>query len=135
MPLSPIVIAGLGNPGPRYALTRHNIGFMAVDRFAANQRVESWLERSDALIAEVNSGDRELTLVKPLTYMNRSGRVLAALVNEGAANADAMVVVHDDLDLPFGKLRIREGGGHGGHNGIRSIIEELGVADFIRLIP
>ena len=120
------LIVGLGNPGAEYAQTRHNLGFMAVDLMGASY----WKTQHKALTAR--SGD--LLLAKPQTFMNNSGRALGALVKAtGIDPAQRLIVIHDELDLPAGVLRIKRGGGHGGHNGLRSIIETLGTQDFIRV--
>lgn len=124
------LIAGLGNPGPEYKHTRHNIGFLVVDRLAA--RFESrWKKttKQGALLAK--SG--ELILVKPMTYMNRSGEPLAEVARSFKIDAREILVVLDDLALPLGRLRLRAGGGPGGHNGLESIIVRLGTEDIPRL--
>ena len=128
------VVVGLGNPGSQYAGTRHNIGWRVVDRLAERA---GWAgkgrqrDASNVLLGRYHGLD--LTLVKPLTYMNESGlAVRKVLAREHAPLGDLLVVV-DDFALPFGKLRFREGGGAGGHNGLRSIIAELGTEKFSRL--
>jgi len=124
------LIAGLGNPGPEYEHTRHNIGFLVVDRLAAH--FESRWKKStkqDSLLAK--SG--ELILVKPMTYMNRSGEPLAELAQSFKIDAPEILVVLDDLALPLGRLRLRAGGGPGGHNGLESIIVRFGSEDIPRL--
>jgi PTH1 family peptidyl-tRNA hydrolase len=128
------LVVGLGNPGSQYARTRHNIGWRVVDRIADRAGWAGRGRQRDA--SSVVSGryrGLELTLVKPLTYMNDSGlAVRRVLARERAPLADLLVVA-DDFALPFGKLRFREGGGAGGHNGLRSIIVELGTEKFSRL--
>ena len=130
------VVLGLGNPGAAYRNTRHNIGFWVLDRVArrsgAKFRVTSLLRRY-AWCAEVKRGAQALVLAKPRTYMNRSGRAGAALLRRYGADARDMLVVHDDADLELGRLRIRGGGGAGGHKGVRSLIEVLGSAEFLRV--
>ena len=128
------LVVGLGNPGSQYAKTRHNIGWLVVDRLAERA---GWAGRgrqrdaSKVVMGRYQSLD--LTLVKPLTYMNDSGlAVRKVLAREHAPLADLLVIA-DDFALPFGKLRFREGGSHGGHNGLRSIVEELGSERFSRL--
>ena len=128
------LVVGLGNPGSQYARTRHNIGWQAIDRVADRA---GWTGRGRQRDASSVAGGRykglDLTLVKPLTYMNDSGlAVRKVLAREHAPLADLLVVA-DDFALPFGKLRFREGGGHGGHNGLRSIIDELSNEKFSRL--
>ncbi len=124
------LIAGLGNPGPEYEHTRHNIGFLVVDRLAAHFELR-WKKstKQDALLAK--SGD--LILVKPMTYMNRSGEPLAELARSFKIDAREILVVLDDLALPLGRLRLRAGGGPGGHNGLESIIVRFGTEDIPRL--
>jgi PTH1 family peptidyl-tRNA hydrolase len=128
------IVVGLGNPGGQYAETRHNIGWMVLDRLADRA---SWAGKGRTKDASAVVAGRfrglDITLVKPLTYMNDSGLAIRkVLAREHAPLGDLLVVV-DDLALPFGKLRFREGGGPGGHNGLRSIIEELGTEKFSRL--
>ena len=124
------LIAGLGNPGLEYEHTRHNIGFLVVDRLAAHLE-STWKQstKQDALLAK--SG--ELILVKPMTYMNRSGEPLAELAQFFKIAAPEILVVLDDLALPLGRLRLRAGGGPGGHNGLESIIMRFGTGDIPRL--
>ncbi len=127
------VIVGLGNPGRRYARTRHNIGFAAVDAVAAAFGLEISREKHQSLIG-IGMLDREkLILAKPQTYMNESGRAVAAILRDVCAAPADLIVIHDELDLPLGSVRIKLGGGHAGHNGLRSIIEHIGSADFIRV--
>ena len=128
------VIVGLGNPGSQYAGTRHNIGWLVMDRLAERA---GWSgrgrQRDSANVAMGRYRGLDLTLVKPLTFMNDSGlAVRKVLAREHAPLSDVLVVA-DDFALPFGKLRFREAGSHGGHNGLRSIIDELGTEKFSRL--
>ncbi len=126
-----LLIVGLGNPGAEYAQTRHNTGWQVVDRLADELGL-AWRSTRDGLIATGKVGDRSLTLLKPQTYMNLSGRaVLGALGGRDLTGAN-LLVVSDDVEVKLGSWRVRSGGGHGGHNGIRSIIEQVGV-DFLRL--
>jgi PTH1 family peptidyl-tRNA hydrolase len=117
-------VAGLGNPGPSYERTRHNAGFRVLDEVARRLGVERWKNKSEALQAHVAA--RGVVLVKPQSYMNESGRPLAAIAGWWKATPPDVLVVSDDLDLPFGRLRMRASGGSGGHNGLKSIIEVLG---------
>jgi PTH1 family peptidyl-tRNA hydrolase len=119
------VVVGLGNPGRSYERTRHNIGFLVVEELA-KRHSGSWRAKKKAEAAPVGFGTRNLTLLKPTTYMNNSGVALAGYKPE------QLVVVHDDLDLPAGDVRVKVGGGAGGHKGLRSIIQHLGN-DFIRV--
>jgi peptidyl-tRNA hydrolase, PTH1 family len=128
------VVVGLGNPGTPYAGTRHNVGWLVMDRLAEQA---GWTgkgrqrDASNVVMGRFRSLD--LTLVKPLTYMNDSGRAVRKVLAREHAPLGDLLVVADDFTLPFGKLRFREGGGPGGHNGLRSIIEELGTEKFSRL--
>ncbi len=127
------IIVGLGTPGRKYERTRHNAGFMAVDQLADNLHTDITQEKYFALIGKVRIDPEPVVLVKPQTYMNESGRAVAATVRGSYADVSDLLVLHDDLDLPLGSVRVKVGGGHGGHNGLRSIIEHLGSAEFIRV--
>jgi peptidyl-tRNA hydrolase, PTH1 family len=128
------VVVGLGNPGSQYAGTRHNIGWLIVDRIAERA---GWSGRGRQRDASNVVGGRyrglDITLVKPLTYMNDSGLAVRKVLAREHAPLHEILVVADDFALPFGKLRFREAGSHGGHNGLRSIIDELGTEKFSRL--
>jgi PTH1 family peptidyl-tRNA hydrolase len=128
------LVVGLGNPGSQYARTRHNVGWRVVDRIADRA---GWDGRGRQRDASNVVGGRyrslDLTLVKPLTYMNESGLAVRKVLARERAPLSDLLVVADDFALPFGKLRFREGGGAGGHNGLRSIIDELGTEKFSRL--
>jgi len=128
-----LIVVGLGNPGPRYAATRHNLGFRVVERLAAGHSVRSWEERRTCDVAPVEHGSIGFLLVKPSTYMNLSGRAVAELRTEREIRPDEILAVVDDIALPLGQLRLRRRGSDGGHNGLKSIIAELGTADFPRL--
>ncbi len=125
-------MAGLGNPGPRYERTRHNAGFMVIDELAARSRAAGRL-LPDAWVAEASLGGAPALLVKPLSYMNLSGEPVERLLAEAGASAADLVVVVDDVALPLGRLRVRERGSDGGHNGLRSIAAALGSSDFARI--
>jgi PTH1 family peptidyl-tRNA hydrolase len=127
------IVVGLGNPGRKYEHTRHNAGFMAVDEFARGLRFALTREKYHALVGKVRIGAGDVLLAKPQTYMNESGRSVGAILRYTSATAADLVVVHDELDLPLGAVRVKAGGGHGGHNGLRSIIEHLGTPEFIRV--
>jgi PTH1 family peptidyl-tRNA hydrolase len=127
------IIVGLGNPGKGYERTRHNAGFMAVDELAGILQGDALQERHHALIGRARVDSEDLVLVKPQTYMNDSGRAVAAVLRDAYRAVSDLIVLHDDLDLPLGSVRVKSGGGHGGHNGLRSIIEYLGSPDFIRV--
>ena len=127
------IIAGLGNPGDRYLFTRHNLGFMVADRLALIHDLSFRRKKFDAHLAEgVISGVRVI-LAKPQTFMNLSGTAISPLVRFLKTDPADLVVVHDDLDLSFGSIRIKDGGGDGGHKGLQSIIGDLGTDAFLRL--
>jgi PTH1 family peptidyl-tRNA hydrolase len=121
-----LVIAGLGNPGARHARNRHNIGFMAVDAIAEGRRFGPFRARHQGLIADGLIGDERVMLLKPQTYMNDSGRSVGEALRYAKLDLGALVVIHDELDLAPGKVRVKIGGGDAGHNGLRSITAHLG---------
>ena len=127
------IIAGLGNPGSEYAQTKHNVGFMFVDALAARLGAAEWREKFDALVAETRIGAEKVLLVKPQTYMNESGRSLGPMLAWYKLAPEELVVVHDDMDIPAGTVRIRRKGSAGGHNGIKSILAHVGDAHFARV--
>ncbi len=127
------IIVGLGNPGKKYERTRHNAGFLVVDALARSLRFDLSQEKYHALVGKGRIGDEEVLLAKPQTYMNESGRSVGSILRFTYAKPADLIVVHDELDLPLGAVRVKSGGGHGGHNGLRSIIEHLGSPDFIRV--
>jgi peptidyl-tRNA hydrolase, PTH1 family len=127
-----ILLVGLGNPGPRYRQTRHNAGFMVVDALACG-RVAAFHERFQGAYAECELGSKHVGLLKPATFMNESGHSVRAALASFALAPEALLVVHDELDLAFGELRLKQGGGDGGHRGLRSITAELATADYGRL--
>jgi peptidyl-tRNA hydrolase, PTH1 family len=121
-----LVIAGLGNPGARYARNRHNIGFMAVDAIAEARRFAPFRARYHGLAADGLIGETRVMLLKPETYMNESGRSVGAALRYAKLSLSALVVIHDELDLAPAKVRVKVGGGDAGHNGLRSITAHLG---------
>ena len=127
------IIAGLGNPGPEYGNTRHNVGWMAVDAFAKKFRIDINKHEKNAMTGTGRVAGGSVMVAKPLTYMNLSGDAVKSLVNAYAESLDDLIVVYDDIDLPLGKLRIRPGGSAGTHNGMRSIVSSLGSEKFARL--
>jgi len=129
----PRVIVGLGNPGERYANNRHNVGFMVVDALAREARTRSWFMECLARTCLVSIEDKPLMLVKPLTFMNRSGETVRRLQWKYRMEPQELLVVLDDLSLPFGRLRIRERGTAGGHHGLESIIEAMASSEILRL--
>ncbi len=123
-------IIGLGNPGPRFSFTHHNAGFLVVDALADKYQ-GIWHEKENMAIAEIMVGDRKIFLIKPLTFMNASGNIMAGL-NKKGIKAENILVIHDELEKPFGALSFKKGGSHRGHNGLRSIINAIGP-EFLRL--
>lgn len=128
-----IIIVGLGNPGPEYAQTRHNMGFMAIDRLAARWQVDTFRVEHQALVAKYRHAAGPVLLVKPQTYMNRSGVAVAALLSWYKADVAEMIVIYDDVDLPAGRIRLRLRGSSGGHRGVASIIAQCGRDNFRRV--
>jgi PTH1 family peptidyl-tRNA hydrolase len=128
---STLLIAGLGNPGARYERTRHNAGFWVADELARRYS-GAWREKFTGLVAKVPHAGVELVLLKPQTFMNVSAQAVQPALQFFGLSAAQLVVVHDDLDLPLGKVRVKVGGGHGGHNGLRSITGAIG-SDYIRV--
>ena len=121
------LIVGLGNPGPEYDQTRHNAGALFVERVAESQRVNLSVDRKYfGLVGKFNHQGREVRLLIPTTYMNRSGQSVAALANFFKIKPEEILVAHDELDMPPGVAKLKQGGGHGGHNGLRDIIAQLG---------
>ncbi len=127
------LLVGLGNPGAQYRGTRHNIGFMVVDELAARHRVAFDTSPAEALTARVRTLADGVLLAKPLTFMNLSGHAVAGLVRFYKIAPADVLVIYDEIALPLGRLRVRARGSHGGHNGLRSIIEQLGTRDIPRL--
>lgn len=134
------MVAGLGNPGEEYARTRHNAGFCAVDELARQANVTYWKNQSGAEVASIQvndsdaeGGKREVLLVKPQSYMNTSGGPISKLCAAHKIRPEELLVIHDELDIPAGDVRVKVGGGHAGHNGLRSIIDKLGCRDFSRI--
>lgn len=132
-PEGDVLVVGLGNPGPAYKETRHNIGFLVLDELAARLGV-AFRNAGHCSVADNGSlYGRRLVLAEPRTYMNRSGPAVVALLKAYGLGPADLLVVHDDLDIEFGRIRLKRGGGDAGHRGIRSIIAVLGVGDFARL--
>ncbi len=120
------LVVGLGNPGDGYANTRHNVGFQVASRLAKRARLEFGVKAADSRIAEGVLGEVRVAIARPQTFMNDSGRALGKLLDRYRLSPDALLVVFDEIDLPLGKVRIRERGGPGTHNGMRSIVSEIG---------
>jgi PTH1 family peptidyl-tRNA hydrolase len=127
-----LLVAGLGNPGPRHERDRHNVGWMVVDELA-RRRDASFKSKFSGRVGETRIDDRRLALLKPETYMNESGRSISAAARYYKVVPEDVLVVHDDVDLELGRLQARAGGGLAGHNGLRSIAQALGTPDFLRL--
>ena len=127
------LVVGLGNPGRRYARTRHNLGFLLLDRIAEARGIRIGDDRCDSLVGRGVWERESLVLAKPQTYMNNSGVAAAALLRRFRVRGADLVVAYDDLDLPFGRLRIRCGGSAGGHRGLASILQHVADRDFVRL--
>lgn len=126
-------VVGLGNPGPKYADTRHNVGFWLVDRLARHYGAILRAENKfSGEVARIRTEAGECWLLKPMTYMNNSGRALSALARFYKIPVEQILVVHDELDLAPGVIRLKKGGGHGGHNGLRDIVSAMGSKDFYR---
>jgi len=127
------LVVGLGNPGKKYSGNRHNVGFMAVDRLRDERAMPDWKEKFSGVFTRGSGFGDDLMLLKPMTYMNISGdsvQPAAAFVKVEPAR---VIVLHDELDLAYGDVRLKQGGGHAGHNGLRSIIQRLGTPDFLRV--
>ena len=126
------LIVGLGNPGKRYVNNRHNVGFHCIDCFAQKQGISLNQRKAQSLLGAGDIEGTKVVLVKPRTFMNLSGEAVAALMHHYRLPAQDLLVIYDDLDLPLGKIRLRERGGSGGHNGVKSIIAHLNSQDFPR---
>jgi PTH1 family peptidyl-tRNA hydrolase len=127
------LIVGLGNPGSKYQWTRHNAGFMVLDRLADITGISVARKKFSGFYGEGDWQGDHLLLLKPLTFMNLSGRSVVEALRFHKLHLKDVVVIHDDLDIPFGKVKFKEGGGHAGHNGLRSLVAELGSGDFTRV--
>ncbi|MFC1946812.1 aminoacyl-tRNA hydrolase [Chloroflexota bacterium] len=127
------LIVGLGNPGRRYEKTRHNLGFICVNRLAREFNIKMNKSQGKARTGKGSIAGNEVLLARPQTYMNLSGESVKLLLNKTRTGTDDLIVIHDDLDLPVGKIRVRFGGGSGGHKGINSIFQETGSRDFCRV--
>lgn len=127
------IVCGLGNPGKEYERTRHNAGFLAIDVLAQELGARYWKNKPGAAVCEVSVAGRKVVLVKPQSYMNTSGGPISKLCREYKIRPEELLVIHDELDIPAGDVRVKVGGGHAGHNGLRSIIDKLGSRDFSRI--
>ncbi len=129
------LVVGLGNPGPRYERTRHNVGQLVVDELAARRGETFRTHKANARVAEtwLAPGADKLILAKPNSFMNVSGGPVSALAGFYSVPPERVIVVHDELDIPFDTIKLKTGGGHGGHNGVRDVAKALGTADFARV--
>ncbi len=129
------LVVGLGNPGAKYEATRHNVGQMALDVLASRLGASFGSHRSNARVAEgrLRPGGPKLILAKPNSYMNTSGGPVSSLVSYFGVDPDHLIVLHDELDIPFDTIKLKQGGGHGGHNGLRDIAKALGTPEFLRV--
>lgn len=128
-----LALFGLGNPGPQYHRTRHNLGFLLIDRLEEQLRIRPTAGRGDYLVSTAQVGDRRLHLVRPLTFMNRSGSAVRHFVEQEGLERSNLLVAVDEVALPLGTLRLRPSGSAGGHNGLKSVEGALGTADYARL--
>jgi PTH1 family peptidyl-tRNA hydrolase len=131
------MLVGLGNPGPKYERNRHNIGFRVVDELARRHHLGAFQSKLGGELVtgllQTPTGPEKAALFKPMQFMNLSGQPVQRVAQYFQAEADRMIVIHDEIDLDFGRLRLKQGGGHGGHNGLRSIVAQLGTSDFYRV--
>ncbi|MBM7623892.1 aminoacyl-tRNA hydrolase [Sporohalobacter salinus] len=127
------LIVGLGNPGFKYVATRHNIGFRVIDNFAAKKQIKIEKEEQEALTGSFHFKGEKVILAKPQTYMNNSGRSVGKLADWYNIALKDIIIIYDDLDLKTGQLKIKPSGGHGGHNGVKSIFNHLGTTDISRV--
>ncbi|NOR25712.1 MAG: aminoacyl-tRNA hydrolase [Desulforhopalus sp.] len=127
------IVAGLGNPGDQYRSTRHNVGFFIVDELARRWHSATFLEKWQAQYVSLSVDEQKVHLIKPVTFMNRSGKAVVYFYRFYKVNPDQLLVVHDDLDMAPGRIKLVKGGGAGGHNGIKSLVETLGTKEFYRL--
>ena len=127
------IIVGLGNPGKKYEATKHNIGYMVIDEIARINKI-SVRDRGDGYVSGISKAEgKEVILAKPITYMNRSGEPVRRLLTDTKGTPDDLLVIHDDMDMALGRVRIKMRGGHGGHRGVSSIIDNIGTDRFVRI--
>jgi len=134
---APWLLVGLGNPGREYARNRHNVGFMVVERWVDRESTaaagDPWREKFHGRYAQVNGTGGRVIVLEPLTFMNRSGKSVVAAASFFHVEPSRIVIVHDEIDFEFGRIAVKRGGGHGGHNGLRDIVALLGSSDFVRV--
>lgn len=128
-----LLVLGLGNPGEEYERTRHNAGYATIDVLAEHAGVRYWKSQAGMMVAQARVGGKDILLARPQTYMNEVGGPISKLVRQLKIAPEELLVVHDDVDVPDTKLQLKFGGGHDGHNGLRSIIQKMGSRDFCRL--
>jgi len=126
------LIVGLGNPGDKYKKTRHNLGFLVVDYLAAGEKWKK-SKKANCLYIRKQIGPEEVELIKPLTFMNNSGKTVNHIQKKHRIKPENILIIHDEIDLPLGEIRIQQGRGPAGHKGVQSIINQLGTKDFVRL--
>ncbi len=126
------LFVGLGNPGERYKLTRHNVGFMVLDKLIKQSTVEGWDKNFDSFFTKIIIAQKSMILLKPLTFMNVSGHAVQKVKNFYGIDPNNIVIIHDDIDLELGKIKLKKGGGDGGHNGLKSVIKLIG-SEFNRI--
>ncbi len=127
------IIIGLGNPDVEYQYTRHNVGFLVIDEITSRYKIHLSIKRCYSLLGEGNIHNERVLLVKPLTYMNRSGKAVKSILDTLNLFSTNLIVIHDDIDIPLGRIKKKLRGGDAGHKGIRSIIEYIGTGDFSRI--
>ena len=127
------IVVGLGNPGARYEKTRHNAGVFVIEELLERNSASFKRHKSGCVIAETRAGDQSIVLARPMSYMNESGRPVRELVRWYKASPDHLVVVHDEIDIPFGQVKVKFGGGTAGHNGLNSVASHLGTKEFARI--
>lgn len=127
------LIAGLGNPGNAYSGNRHNVGFLFIKALGKKYKLKFDKKQRNAKVTSGNILERSVILAMPQTFMNLSGQAIRSLSKKHCVPLERIIVIHDDIDLPLGKMRIKQGGGHGGHNGIRSVVQEMQSPEFIRI--
>ena len=126
------LLVGLGNPGEKYKLTRHNVGFMVLDKLIKQSTVDGWDKKFDSFFTKIIIAQKSMILLKPLTFMNVSGHAVQKVKNFYGIDPNNIVIIHDDIDLELGKIKLKKGGGDGGHNGLKSIIKMIG-SEFNRI--
>lgn len=127
------IVVGLGNPGAKYAMNRHNVGFLALDAYCASVGEPRWKDEKQALVTRLKMEEQEVLFVKPQTYMNKSGDSVQALMHFYKIPVEKLIVLHDEIDIGFGAIKIQKNRGPGGHNGLKSINERLGTQDYVRV--